>query len=285
LLRLHGRRGLELRRIDRVSLPAWGEASHALARGMGPVVALALGLALERWRPHERLRPAWGTNLGLFVAGSLATAAVCGACGWTVAAWAAAHGFGLLAWAGADRAAAIVVGLLALDAVSYLWHRLNHSVPLFWRFHQVHHADASFHVTTALRFHPGELLLAVPVRLGAILALGVPPEGVLVFEVVFGAANVLEHGNFDLPRRLDGIARGFFITPALHRAHHTSEWRELDTNFGTIFSIWDRLGRTFHPSEPARRIVTGLPSRLPLGPPALVESLLLPFAPGSRRTD
>jgi sterol desaturase/sphingolipid hydroxylase (fatty acid hydroxylase superfamily) len=268
-----------------VSLPAWGEASHALARGMGPVVALALGLALERWRPHERLRPAWGTNLGLFVAGSLATAAVCGACGWTVAAWAAANGFGLLAWAGADRAAAIAAGLLGLDAVSYLWHRLNHSVPLLWRFHQVHHADASFHVTTALRFHPGELLLAVPVRLAAILALGVPPEGVLVFEVVFGAANVLEHGNFDLPGRLDGVARGLFITPALHRAHHISEWRELDTNFGTIFSIWDRLGRTFRPSEPARRIVTGLPNRLELGPPALVESLLLPFVPGSRRTD
>jgi sterol desaturase/sphingolipid hydroxylase (fatty acid hydroxylase superfamily) len=280
---MHGRRRLELQRIDRVTFPS--ELGVPLLRALGPSAALVLGLALERWRPHERLRPAWGTNLGLFAVGTLATAVVCGACGFAVAAWAMAHGVGALAWTGADGAAAIAIGVLGLDAVSYGWHRANHSVPLLWRFHQVHHADESFHVTTALRFHAGELLLAIPVRIAAILALGVPPAGVLVFELVFGAANVLEHGNFDLPGRLEKVARGLVITPTLHRVHHTSDWRELDTNFGTVFSIWDRLGRTFRGSEPERRILTGLPERRDVGPPALVESLLLPFAPGSRRTD
>jgi sterol desaturase/sphingolipid hydroxylase (fatty acid hydroxylase superfamily) len=171
------------------------------------------------------------------------------------------------------------VGLLGLDAVSYLWHRANHQVPLLWRFHQVHHADASFHVTTALRFHPGELLLALPVRLAAVVALGVPPEGVLLFELVFGVANLLEHGNFDLPRRLEYLARRVFVTPALHRGHHVSDWRDLNTNFGTVLSIWDRLAATFHASEPDRRVVTGLPNWPRREAPGLAESLLLPFAP------
>jgi len=211
------------------------------------------------------------------------TAVVCGACGWVVAAWAAHQGLGLLAWAGARPWIAVGVGLLGLDAVSYLWHRANHRVPLLWRFHQVHHADTSFHVTTALRFHPGELLLALPVRLAAVVALGVPPVGVLVFELVFGVANLLVHGNFDLPRRLEPLVRRVLITPALHRAHHAADWRELDSNFGTVFSTWDRLGRTFHQSEPDRRVITGLPDRLNVEAPALAESLLLPFAGGHSR--
>jgi sterol desaturase/sphingolipid hydroxylase (fatty acid hydroxylase superfamily) len=260
-----------------------GEATYQLARILVLAAALALGLAVERWRPHRRLRPAWRTNLGLWAVDAGLTAVVCGACGWAVAAWAADHGLGLIAWLGAGQWAAVGVGLLGLDAVSYLWHRANHQIPILWRFHQVHHADASFHITTALRFHPGELLLALPVRLAAILALGVPPEGVLLFELVFGVANLVEHGNFDLPGRLDPLAQRLLITPALHRAHHACDWRDLDTNFGTVFSVWDRLARTFRASERERRVVTGLPTWSRLEPPSLGESLLLPFARGSNR--
>jgi sterol desaturase/sphingolipid hydroxylase (fatty acid hydroxylase superfamily) len=264
-------------------MPDPGEASYQLTRGVGLAAAVVLGLALERWRPHERLRPAWGTNLGLWAVDTLVTAVVCGACGWVVAAWATANGLGLLARLGAGPWAAIGVGLLGLDAVSYLWHRANHQVPLLWRFHQVHHADASFHVTTALRFHPGELLLALPVRLAAIVALGVPPEGVLLFELVFGVANLLEHGNFDLPRRFEPIVQRLFITPALHRAHHASDWRELNTNFGTVLSSWDRLARTFRASDADRFVATGLPDWIGPHAPALAESLLLPFVRGRNR--
>jgi sterol desaturase/sphingolipid hydroxylase (fatty acid hydroxylase superfamily) len=263
-------------------VPDSTEALYSLARGAGLAAALALGLALERWRPHARLRPAWGTNLGIFAVGTLVTTAVCGACGFAVAAWAGDHGLGLLSGLGAGPWLAAGVGLLGLDAVSYLWHRANHRVPLLWRFHQVHHADASFHVTTALRFHPGELLLALPVRLAAILALGVPPQGVLVFELVFGVANLLEHGNFDLPRRLEPAVQRLFITPALHRAHHVARWGELDTNFGTVLSAWDRLGRTLRTSDGDRRVTTGLPDRVG-SPPLLAESLLLPFGRRARR--
>jgi sterol desaturase/sphingolipid hydroxylase (fatty acid hydroxylase superfamily) len=265
-------------------MPDSGESAYQLARGLGLAAALLLGLVLERSRPHARLRPAWATNGGLFAIDAVLMGAVCGACGFAVAAWAAREGLGALAWAGVGGGwPAIAVGVVGLDAVSYAWHRANHRVPLLWRFHQVHHGDASFHVTTALRFHPGELLLALPVRLAAIVALSVPPEGVLGFELVFGAANLLEHGNFDLPRRLEAILRRVLITPALHRAHHACDWRELDTNFGTVFSVWDRLAGTFRAGEPERPVRTGLPGWSGSEAPSLSESLLLPFLAGPQR--
>jgi sterol desaturase/sphingolipid hydroxylase (fatty acid hydroxylase superfamily) len=259
-------------------MPEWGETGYQLVRGLGLGAAIALGLALERWRPHERLRPAWGTNVGLWVIDAGLMAAVCGACGWVVATWAAGHGFGLLTWLGVERWTAVGLGVVALDGVSYAWHRANHQLPLLWRFHQVHHADASFHVTTALRFHPGELLLALPVRLAALVVLGVPPEGVLLFEIVFGTANLLEHGNFDLPRRLEPGVQRILITPALHRAHHVADWRELDSNFGTLFSTWDRLAGTLRASDGARKVVTGLPNWTGPRAPSLAESLRLPLS-------
>jgi sterol desaturase/sphingolipid hydroxylase (fatty acid hydroxylase superfamily) len=261
-------------------MPDSGEAVYQTARALAACVALALAFALERWRPHALLRPAWRTNLGLWAIDSLVMATVCGACGWIVASWGASEGLGLLAWAGVEKWLAVAIGVLGLDAVSYAWHRANHQLPSLWRFHQVHHGDKSFHVTTALRFHPGELLLALPVRLAAVLLLGVPPEGVLVFELVFGVANLLEHGNFDLPRRLEPVVERLLVTPALHRAHHASDWRKLNTNFGTVFSIWDRLAATFRAGEPDRRVVTGLPDRSGREAPSLAESLLLPFARG-----
>ena len=259
-------------------MPESGEAVYQTARALAAGVTVLLALALEWWRPHALLRPAWGTNLGLWAIDSLVMASVCGACAWLVASWAASEGLGLLAWAGgAGTWWAVAISLLGLDAVSYGWHRANHQLPLLWRLHQVHHGDTSFHVTTALRFHPGELILALPVRLTAVVLLGLPPEGVLVFELVFAVANLLEHGNFDLPPRLEPGVERLLVTPALHRAHHASNWRELDKNFGTVFSIWDRLGGTFHAGEPERPVVTGLPDRAGLEAPSLWESLLLPF--------
>lgn len=252
-----------------------GESVYQAARVLTAGIAIALALALERFRPHAPLRPAWRTNLGLWAIDAAAMAIVCGACGWHVATWATSRGLGLLSWATAPEWLAIGIGLLGLDAVSYAWHRANHRVPLLWRFHRVHHSDTSFHFTTALRFHPGELLLALPLRLAVVVLLGVPAEGVLVFELAFAVANLLEHGNFDLPGRLEPAVERLFVTPALHRAHHASDWRELDTNYGTIFSIWDRIARTFRVGDPHRRVVTGLPGASDLSP-GFTESLLEP---------
>jgi len=120
------------------------------------------------------------------------------------------------------------------------------------------------------------------VRLAAILLLGVPPAGVLVFELVFGVANLVEHANLELPRRVELWIRRVLVTPSLHRAHHVADWRELNTNFGTVLSIWDRLAGTFRASEPGRQVVTGLPGASGNAKPSLFAELRLPFARTAR---
>ena len=253
-----------------------------LVRGLAPLAAFALGLALEHRMPHAPLRPAWRANLGLWLIDAVLLAVVCGACGFAVAVWARDAGVGLINALDVSLAVGVAATVVGLDLVSYAWHRANHELGFFWRFHRVHHADADYHVSTALRFHLGEILMALPVRLAAIVLLGAPPVAVVVFEVIFGIANVLEHGNFDLPPRLERALGRVFVTPALHRRHHSTEHRERDTNFGTIFSVWDRLARTYRPDTSASRFATGLRGATGAVPRSIVAMLLAPLRAGAR---
>jgi sterol desaturase/sphingolipid hydroxylase (fatty acid hydroxylase superfamily) len=253
------------------------ESAVQLVRGLAPLAAFALGLALERIAPHAALRPEWRANLGLWSVDAVLSAVVCGACGFAIAAWAQASGVGLLNEVDAPLGAGIAATVVGLDLVSYVWHRANHQVAFLWRLHQVHHADADYHVSTALRFHPGEILLALPVRLAAIVLLGAPPAAVLAFEAIFGIANVLEHGNFDLPRRLERVLGRVLVTPALHRRHHSTERSERDSNFGTILSLWDRLASTLRPSTSDALFATGLPGSPGSGARSFGAMLLLPI--------
>jgi sterol desaturase/sphingolipid hydroxylase (fatty acid hydroxylase superfamily) len=255
----------------------FGEPESQLARGLAPLGAFALGLALERLVPHAALRPAWRANLGLWLINAVLMAIVCGSCGFAVAVWATSAGFGLLNVAGAPLWLGVPVAVAGLDLLFYAWHRANHQLPFLWRFHRVHHADADYHVSTALRFHPGELLLALPIRLAAIVALGAPPLGVAVFEAIFGIANVLEHGNFDLPRRFERFVGAALVTPALHRRHHSTERSERDSNYGTILSVWDRTARTLRPNSSDALFATGLEGMRNTGSRSLAAMLVAPL--------
>lgn len=255
----------------------FNEPGIQLVRGLAPLAAFALGLALERLSPHAALRPAWRANLGLWLIGVALMAIVCGACGFEAALWSRQNGVGLLNQLGAPLWVGIVATVAALDLLSYGWHRANHEIGFLWSFHRVHHADAAYHVSTALRFHPGELLLALPVRVGAIIGLGAPPLGVFVFEAIFGIANVLEHGNFDIPRRVERLLGVALVTPALHRRHHSTKRRERDSNYGTILNVWDRAARTLRPDTSAARFATGLDEALGARPRSLSAMLVSPL--------
>jgi sterol desaturase/sphingolipid hydroxylase (fatty acid hydroxylase superfamily) len=258
------------------------DPSLDLVRTLGLAAALGLTLTLEQIAPHARLARPWRTNLALWLLDAALMRVVCGACGFAVAAWAEARGFGALHALGAPAWLAVPLGIAGLDAISYFWHRANHRVAWLWRFHRVHHADRAFQTTTALRFHPGELLLALPLRLAGIAALGVSPLGVLAFELVFGAMNLLEHGNFDLPRRAERRLALALVTPALHRLHHARDVVELNSNFGTIASCWDRALGTLRASDSARAFETGLPGAAGDREMSFRAALAAPFAPGTR---
>jgi len=249
--------------------------TFSLVRAAGFIVAVALGLFLERRARHAPMRASWQINGGLWVVDGVVIAITCGACACSVALWATRSQFGLLNALAAPLWLAIPATIFGLDLVSYAWHRANHRFPVLWRFHRVHHSDASFTVSTALRFHPGELLLSVPLRLAAIAVIGAPVVAVAAFEVVFMLANLLEHGNIDLPLGLERRLGRISVTPALHRLHHSRRERDLDSNFGTVFSFWDRLLGTHRPSSSASAVEVGLPDLRP--PSSLLEALRLPL--------
>ncbi len=235
------------------------EAEFQIVKSIGFVLAFALAAGLQRLSPHRTMTGSWRPNLRLWALSAIVLGAVCVGCACTVSRWASGHGLGLLNQNGVSAWVAVPISVLAMDLVSYFWHRANHAVTFLWRFHQAHHSDPDYTVTTALRFHPGELLFALPLRLLAVAVFGVPIAGVIVFEVIFAFANFCEHGNIDLPLKVERVLGCLFVTPALHRRHHGREVRLLDSNYGTIFSLWDRLLGSYGESRSDIRVETGLP--------------------------
>jgi len=256
--------------------------SETLPVVVSVAAALALALALERLAPHERAPASWLANAGLWAVATGLRVLVFGGAEWQVARWTGNARFGLLALGPAPLAAAIPATVLGLDLVSYLWHRANHRVPLLWRFHRVHHADPVVTASTSLRFHPGEILLSLPVRLAAIALLGAPLAGVVAFEAVFGAANALEHGNFEMPGRVERALDRALVTPALHRRHHAVSRAEHDANYGTIFAFWDLWLGSRCPGASSDRFPIGLPAGATGEPRGLGAMLLEPFRAATR---
>jgi len=137
--------------------------------------------------------------------------------------------------------AAIIAGVLLLDVAIYWQHRILHMVPFLWRLHRVHHADVGFDVTTGVRFHPLEIVLSMAIKLGLIALLGVPALAVLIFELALSAGSLFTHANVALPPKLDHAVRWVFVTPDMHRIHHSVHKDETDSNFGFHLSFWDRI--------------------------------------------
>ncbi len=182
-------------------------------------------------------------NLSLAIVNTIVLALAFGSATVWVANVAEAHSFGLLHHFQLAAPTHIVLGLVLLDAWMYLWHRANHAVPFLWRFHRVHHSDPHMDVTTATRFHLGEHVGSATLRLGVIPLLGVEIWTVVLYDTLVLAVTQLHHADITLGRA-DRWLRWLIVTPDVHKVHH-SDWRpETDSNFSTVFSIWDRLAGT-----------------------------------------
>jgi len=235
------------------------EQQFQIVRAAGFVVAVGFAMALQRLRPHAGHGSSVRVNVRFWLVNLVVIGALCGACACTVARWAAAGQVGILNAMQVPAWIEILTTLATLDLVSYVWHRANHRIGLLWRFHQVHHSDGHYTVSTAARFHPGEVLLSLPIRLGAVVALGASPLAVVMFEVAFAVANFFEHGDIDLPSGLETRLGRIFVVPALHRRHHSRDPRALNTNFATILIVWDRLFGTYGASSSGDTFDAGLP--------------------------
>jgi len=135
----------------------------------------------------------------------------------------------------------IIISLLLLDILIYWQHRLFHKIPMLWRLHRVHHADAHVDTSTGLRFHPIEIVLSILIKLIAVSALGVPAIAVLIFEITLNALALFNHANIRLPNVIEKPLRLILMTQILHRIHHSQTVSETNSNYGFSVIWWDKL--------------------------------------------
>jgi sterol desaturase/sphingolipid hydroxylase (fatty acid hydroxylase superfamily) len=167
--------------------------------------------------------------------------------------------FGLSRWIPLPGLAQAVLGFLLMDLTFYYWHLLNHRVPLLWRFHNVHHMDPDLDVSTALRFHFGEIGFSAGFRIVQIVVIGVSPWVYAAYELVFQANTLFHHSNVRLPIRLERALNTLLVTPRMHGIHHSQVRRETDSNYGVVFPWWDRLNRTLGLNVPQAAVTLGVP--------------------------
>ena len=128
-----------------------------------------------------------------------------------------------------------------MDFMLYIWHLLNHEMPLLWRFHRVHHSDLNMDVSSATRFHFGELAISAVIKISIIFFIGASVPGVLIFESVLVLCAQFQHSSLKVPKWMETFWWILFVPPSMHRIHHSVIIKERDTNYGTIFSLWDRF--------------------------------------------
>ncbi|NMQ20194.1 sterol desaturase family protein [Candidatus Competibacter phosphatis] len=221
-----------------------------------PIIRLACFFAVllammlwERRKPRRALSlpraRRWPANLGIIVVDSVVLRLVFPVLAVGAAELAAARGWGLFHGLNAPFWLALPASLLILDLAIYTQHVVFHKVAVLWRLHRMHHTDLDFDVTTALRFHPLEIVLSMLIKLVLVTLLGVPAVAVMLFEVILNATAMFNHGNVGLPRRLDRALRWILVTPDMHRVHHSIRPEETDSNFGFNLPWWDRLFGTY----------------------------------------
>jgi sterol desaturase/sphingolipid hydroxylase (fatty acid hydroxylase superfamily) len=162
----------------------------------------------------------------------------------------AQKGWGFLNIVPFPEAAAVLLGVLALDLAIYAQHVLFHQVHLFWRLHRMHHTDLDLDLTSALRFHPLEIVISLLIKMAVVALLGPPALAVLIFEIFLNGMAMFNHGNFRIPARPDRLLRRIVVTPDMHLVHHSTLRQESNHNYGFNLSWWDRLFGTYQ-AEPA----------------------------------
>ena len=249
--------------------------------GVAIVATVVLGFVAERWRPlrprRRPLRERWATNAAMVMFAALTLRLAMIPAALAVAAAGERAGVGLLRWVALPEAVAAIVGFLLLDWTVYVWHRLNHRAPLLWRFHLVHHTDLDLDVSTAFRFHAGELVLSVGWRSAQIVAIGAGPALVLVYEAAMEVATAFHHSNWRLPVGVERALNRALVTPRMHGIHHSVDEHQTNTNWSVIFSWWDRLHGSLCLAIPNESLTIGLPAYRDPRALRLRRLLALPF--------
>lgn len=225
------------------------------ARLISFISVFAVMAAAEWFWPRRVLtvpkQQRWFCNIAIVVLSTLIARIVMPLMPLGVAVIAQAKGWGLFNLAGWHGWPEQLAGMLLLDLAIYLQHRAFHRVPLFWRFHRMHHSDLELDVSSGNRFHPIEIIVSLVIKAAVVMIMGISPLALVLFEIVLNATSLFNHANLYLPVAVDRRLRWFLVTPDMHRVHHSVIPRETDSNFSFNLPWWDRMFRTYT-DQPSR---------------------------------
>lgn len=237
-----------------------------------------LELALPRRQPISQRKKRWPVNFGLGLINVvllrlMLPIGLVGYAGWFD------QRAGLVVFLNLPLWGEVIIGLIALDFIIYLQHRIFHRIDWLWAFHKAHHADLDLDTSSALRFHPGEAICSLGVKILAITLLGLTPLTVLLFEAILSSFALFNHTNWRLGKT-DPVLQKVFVTPDMHRLHHKKQASHEAVNFGFCLSVWDHLLATYAnvSDRESKNLELGLPANIPHGG-RLLALLKLPFAP------
>lgn len=251
---------------------------------LGIFIGLFLILAMtELFVPRRELEHVkakrWLTNWIIVIIDSLVLRLIFTGAAVGIALWAEAKGYGLFNVVNLPTTAAVIISFIVLDFAIWFSHWASHKVPLLWAVHRMHHSDVDIDVSTAIRFHPIEIVLSMVWKMLIVVILGAPAIAVLVFEIVLNGTAMFNHSNIKLPLGIDRILRLFVVTPDMHRVHHSIVHNETDSNYGFNLAIWDRLFGTYidQPEAGHKAMKIGISEWQDKRPTQLFWSLKIPF--------
>jgi len=238
-------------------------------------------IVFERLFPlRKRTRSIWGryfVNIALTAVAFVIASVTVKPVAETIMAWTGVSLFGLSNILPGSPAVKFVVGFLLMDMTFYWWHRVNHRVPFFWRFHNMHHCDPDLDVTTSFRFHACEILFSSGFRALQVGLIAVQPVTYTVYELVFTCATMLHHSNINLPLTVERALNKIIVTPRMHGIHHSVVRNEADSNYSVIFRWWDYIFGSLKLNIPQNDITIGVAGYLEPFDNTVVKLLTMPF--------
>jgi sterol desaturase/sphingolipid hydroxylase (fatty acid hydroxylase superfamily) len=245
------------------------------------VLLVVLLFVVERFAALRRSRrPLLGrllVNIGVSVLAFAVAMVVVRPAALAVLEWTADRPFGLIHILPMPLTVQFVLSFLLMDLTFYWWHVANHRIPFLWRFHNVHHIDPDLDVSTAFRFHFGEVAFSAGFRVLQMSTIGPSAWMFAVYELVFQANTAFHHSNIRLPIGIERLLNLILVTPRMHGIHHSQVRAETSSNYSVVFSWWDRLHRTLGLNIPQSDLVIGIPGYADPQDNRLWNDLLLPF--------
>lgn len=238
-------------------------------------------MVFERLFPlRRRTRDIWGrffVNIALTATAFAIASVTVKPVAEKIMAWTGGSSFGLSNIIPGTPVVKFVVGFLLMDMTFYWWHRINHRVPFFWRFHNMHHCDPDLDVTTSFRFHACEILFSSGFRALQTGLIAVQPATYAAYELVFTCATMLHHSNLNLPVTIERALNKIIVTPRMHGIHHSIVQNEADSNYSVIFRWWDFIFGSLKLNIHQTQITIGVPGYIKPFDNTIVNLIAIPF--------